>query len=688
MWQTVANLADGTCDRVPGSPEWTYAASGRNFGNGFLTTLSVNCPVDNAPFRDRANGCTPFTAPRTCQAGGSVRERVQTAQHELGHSFGLQHFGNLFEPTSTSARKPNYLSLMNYLFQIETFSAVDYSRHKLRTLNEASLDERFGHHDPDGRPTSWGCPDGSVANTAEGLGAVMPQSFPLSVDWNCSGFGQATVQAPEATPVAAASIDRSSSFAIHTGWADWATLLLNGPSVAASGTIAQPPLEVTPEELDVLVPETQRAALAQLPTASFKVVKSTLRAPVTVTLDARRSSDRQGTVSEYRWTFDDGQELVTANPVVTHAFGSRGIFVTTLVVKDNTGNLSRFGASERIEVAPPVAPKFFGFEDPARPWLTGTTPVTTSGARTTEGRLAAQISACGYAQLKSALFNTTELATLGTELAVDVFVPATPNLSNPSWVGDIGLFANIPAAGLNSVPLGTTLGLTSLPRGVFSTLRFPVNQQVLQALRGDLPEAQLILAVNNGSCNSPLFIDNVRFAGTLEARSVQHREGSRGQSVATSPLLGFENAAEWSSAQASVAADSVFKLDGQFSLAVPINGWAEVRSRPFSTQEVSGETARMSLDVFVPQPTPNPFWTGDVQLALDCPAAGLSNALIGSAALTNRFKNEFNQFLFTVPPNVLTALRGSFAGCRFAVRLNGPAGAGTFRLDRLGFVAP
>jgi len=119
---------------------------------------------------------------------------------------------------------------------------------------------------------------------------------------------------------------------------------------------------------------------------------------------------------------------------------------------------------------------------------------------------------------------------------------------------------------------------------------------------------------------------------------------------------------------------------------VPINGWAEVRSRAFSTQEITGETSRLSLDVFIPQPPPNLFWTGDVQIVFDCPAAGLANRFVGSSSLTHRFKDEFNQLLFTLPSEVLTALRGSFPGCRFLVRLNGPSGAGTFRLDRLGFV--
>ena len=682
LWQTSINSTDGTCDRVPGSSEWTYAASGRNFGSGFLTSLSVNCPVENAPFRDKTNGCAPFTAPRTCTAGGSQRERAQTTQHELGHSFGLMHYGNVFD-SLTSPRKPNYLSVMNYLFQSQPFAVTDYSRHTLRTLTESSLREPFGIHDPDGRSTAWYCPDGTIANSATGLGALMPASFPGAIDWNCSGFNKNPVEAPDATPIGA-NLDRTSQ-TTHNGWVDWSQLLLNGTFVNGSGAITDPPREATPEQIDELVTEAQRAAFAQLPTPSFKLTKSGGRAPISVAFDASRSSDLQGSISEYRWDFNDGTTAVTSTPTTTHVFRSPGTFVSTLVVKDNSGNLSQFPIGERVDVQQPAAPSLFGFEDPARRWLIGSTPVVTSGTRTTEGALAAQVSACTYQQLKSPLFNTTELQTLGTQISLDVFVPSTANLSNPSWVGDVGLSISIPAAGINNVALGTTQGLTTLPRGAFSTLTFPVSQPVLQALRGDLPEVELRISVNNGSCNSPLFVDNVRFAGAIEARSVQHREGSRGSTVVSSSLLSFENAGDWSSAQTTVNRDAVFEIDGDFSLAVPINGWAEVRSRAFSTTEITGETSHLSLDVFIPQPPPNLFWTGDVQVAFDCPSAGFSNRLVGSASLTNRFKDEFNQLSFTVPSDVLTALRGSFSACRFFVRLNGPSGAGTFRLDRLGF---
>src|SRR5262249_46536087 len=92
---------------------------------------------------------------------GGVRsgfaEEGRKFMHELGHNLGLDHGGG-----DDVNFKPNYISIMNYRFlSIGTLNPngrqryIDYSRRKLDTLDELSLDENVGINDPDGHLTTW-----------------------------------------------------------------------------------------------------------------------------------------------------------------------------------------------------------------------------------------------------------------------------------------------------------------------------------------------------------------------------------------------------------------------------------------------------------------------------------------------------------------------------------------------------
>jgi hypothetical protein len=100
---------------------------------------------------------------------GSDEYKGATFMHELGHNLGLLHGGS--EDLNC---KPNYISVMNYLYQFPTYvpsRPLDYSRNLIPPLDETSLDERIGigPSSPVGLPTAVGhttfSHSGSISHT-------------------------------------------------------------------------------------------------------------------------------------------------------------------------------------------------------------------------------------------------------------------------------------------------------------------------------------------------------------------------------------------------------------------------------------------------------------------------------------------------------------------------------------------
>ena len=106
---------------------------------------------------------------------GTARDQIGTFLHELAHNLGLDHGGGsaLPPPERTKNYKPNYLSVMNYFFQVLGINGqFDLSRAQLSTLNENSLNEAIGIG---GNPTRYFCGQGALVRFDAGGG----------VNWNC-----------------------------------------------------------------------------------------------------------------------------------------------------------------------------------------------------------------------------------------------------------------------------------------------------------------------------------------------------------------------------------------------------------------------------------------------------------------------------------------------------------------------
>jgi hypothetical protein len=144
------NDADGTANTSSGVGEFP--------GNDFMVTLGGWGPASISA------------------AGGQKAAEAGTFMHELGHTLGLAHGGG-----DAVNCKPNYLSVMNYVFQFpyanrDPNRPLDYSGTALAGLNEASLDEPSGIGGPAGRLAVWG----------QG-GLLWTDAANAAIDWNASG---------------------------------------------------------------------------------------------------------------------------------------------------------------------------------------------------------------------------------------------------------------------------------------------------------------------------------------------------------------------------------------------------------------------------------------------------------------------------------------------------------------------
>jgi probable HAF family extracellular repeat protein len=177
---------------------------------------------------------------------GTAFEQAGTFMHELGHNLGLHHGG--YDGINY---KPNYLSVMNYSFQMSGLikDGIDYfldysSFGDIPTLNEESLNESSGlggGQDIAAYGTAYYCPGAPpYADPPPGRHDVENVNGPI--DWNCDGSIESSVEADVAAT--------GNLFSVLSSTEDWNHLLftygaIGGPGVGTS--TAQPVLPIDSE---------------------------------------------------------------------------------------------------------------------------------------------------------------------------------------------------------------------------------------------------------------------------------------------------------------------------------------------------------------------------------------------------------------------------------------------------------
>jgi hypothetical protein len=180
--------------------------------------------------------------------GSDINHQAGTLMHELGHNLGLRHGGS-----DNTNYKPNYLSIMNYSFQLrgliknKTEFNFDYSRWNLGNFNESNFNEGTGLNAPaaEGYGTRYSCATGTPKKR---------YAFDVNkpIDWNCNG---STIDTGVSTDT-----NEDTATSSLSSFDDWANLKFNGGVIGKGLDITDPPppLPMETEEDPLTVEESQK----------------------------------------------------------------------------------------------------------------------------------------------------------------------------------------------------------------------------------------------------------------------------------------------------------------------------------------------------------------------------------------------------------------------------------------------
>jgi hypothetical protein len=181
-------------------------------------------------------------------------EQAAIFMHELGHTLGLHHGGNV-----DINYKPNYLSVMNYAFEFNDLKPtrpLDYSHGSCIDLNESCLNEAWGIGYPE--VTVWRDPTGKLCTNPLGL----------YINWNHDMYqdlGTAKVNLNNYPDYA------SPAGELLTDYNDWANLVyrFRGTPLSAASAIPEDfegyHMELTVEQIKQMQEEAKNIVVVSSP---------------------------------------------------------------------------------------------------------------------------------------------------------------------------------------------------------------------------------------------------------------------------------------------------------------------------------------------------------------------------------------------------------------------------------------
>jgi PKD repeat protein len=122
-----------------------------------------------------------------------------------------------------------------------------------------------------------------------------------------------------------------------------------------------------------------------LPKADFFFSPTAPRAGDDVYFDGSGSSDSDGEIVSYSWTFGDGDTEVSSSPTARHSYDLAGTYTVVLTVTDDRG-LTASSSAEEIAVGTSADPEASFVSSPAAPKVNSLVSFNASASKGAEGR--------------------------------------------------------------------------------------------------------------------------------------------------------------------------------------------------------------------------------------------------------------------------------------------------------------
>jgi len=169
---------------------------------------------------------------------------------------------------------------------------------------------------------------GSLQVAFDASNSTDPDGTIVSYAWDFGDGSTATGPTPSHTYAAPGTYNVALTVTDNQGAANTTTHQVTVPAVPASPKANQPPH------------------------ASFVLTPPGTAGSLQITVDGSASSDPDGTIASYAWSFGDGTSATGAS--TTHTYAAAGTFTVTLTVTDNQGATS--STSQQVTVPVPGAP--------------------------------------------------------------------------------------------------------------------------------------------------------------------------------------------------------------------------------------------------------------------------------------------------------------------------------------------